>query len=517
MARDDQPPSPAAWPGFAAVSVATILTVVAFLRPARDLIQSWSAEEYSYAYIVPAIAALMLWHILAEHRPRPTPAWTGSAVVFFGIGLLVVGELSTLRQIAHYGFLATLTGIGLTFLGHRAMRLALPAFVYLLFAIPLPPQLHNSMSLDMQLWSSTLGVWLLDGLGRSVFQDGNVIDLGGFKLQVVDACSGLRYLFPLLSFSYLVAYTLSDRMWKKAVILLSALPITIGMNALRIAIIGLTVDLWGIEMAQGVLHDFEGWTIFAGCTAILLAEAWVLSRIAGRGTFRLDLFTRPEGKLLDGPVRLNGPGYVALCLLSAATALSVSGLLVDRKSPELPVVWLGQLPVNIGEWRGRTDSLDPATLKSLALDDYWLADYSTSDSEPPISLYVAYYRQQTMGSAIHSPSTCIPGGGWRVESTEHRAVHVGAQTIPIARLVIRRGEARQLVYYWFDERGKIVTSQLGAKWSLLVDSILLNRTDGSLIRILTAIGPQETMDQAEARLAAFLSAAYPPIDMALHP
>jgi len=512
------PPSPAIWPGLAAASVSLALTAVAFLRPAGDLLRSWGSEEYSYAYIVPVIAALMMWHILAEHRPRPTPAWTGVGLYLAAIVLLVVGELSTFRQIAHYGLVAALGGIVYTVLGHQAMRLALPAFVYLLFAVPLPPQIHNSISLDMQMWSSTLGVWVLELLGRTVYQDGNIIDLGVFKLQVVDACSGLRYLFPLFSFAYLVAYMLSDRMWKKAVILVSALPITIGMNALRIALIGISVDLWGIEMAQGLLHDFEGWTIFLGCTVILLGEAWLLSRFVGRGSFRLDLVTLPRGPISSGPLRVGAPGVAVLALAAGTAALTLSGTLAYRTTPNLPVVWLGQFPVTIGTWTGRTDTIESEVLKSLALDDYWLANYSRGGGEPPVNLYIAYYRSQTMGSAIHSPSTCIPGGGWRVDSSGTRSVAVGgAQTIPVARLVIRRGEARQLVYYWFHERDRIVTSQFEAKWSLMVDSLLLNRSDGALVRIITGLGPRETLDQAEARLTDFLADSYPQINTSLHP
>ena len=147
-----------------------------------------------------------------------------------------------------------------------------PAFVYLIFAIPLPHLFQADLSQGLQLLSSTIGVWPLDVMGIPVFQEGNVIDLGGYRLQVVEACSGLRYLFPLMSFGYLVAFLLQDRMWKRILIFLSTIPISICLNSLRITIIGITVDLWGPKMAEGFIHAFEGWVIFLICLVLLMLE-----------------------------------------------------------------------------------------------------------------------------------------------------------------------------------------------------------------------------------------------------
>ena len=107
----------------------------------------------------------------------------------------------------------------------------------------------------------------------------NVIDLGGYKLQVVEACSGLRYMFSLASLGFMAACLFRAALWKRIVLVLSTLPITIAMNSLRIAIVGLLVNRHGIEMADGFIHEFEGFSIFGACLVILFAEIWVLARI----------------------------------------------------------------------------------------------------------------------------------------------------------------------------------------------------------------------------------------------
>ena len=120
---------------------------------------------------------------------------------------------------------------------------------------------------------------MISFFGVPVFLDGNVIDLGVFQLQVAEACSGLRYLFPLMSFGFLFAVLYKGPAWHKAILFLSALPITVLMNSFRIGVIGVLVDRYGIEQAEGFLHTFEGWIIFVACIAILYLEAVLLQRL----------------------------------------------------------------------------------------------------------------------------------------------------------------------------------------------------------------------------------------------
>ena len=110
-------------------------------------------------------------------------------------------------------------------------------------------------------------------MGVPVYLDGNVIDLGVYKLQVAEACSGLRYLFPIMSFTYVFAVLYRGPLWHKLVLLALAVPIAVLMNAVRIGIIGILVDRYGIAQAEGFLHVFEGWVVFLSCIAHPL-PAW---------------------------------------------------------------------------------------------------------------------------------------------------------------------------------------------------------------------------------------------------
>ena len=103
-----------------------------------------------------------------------------------------------------------------------------------------------------------------------------LIDLGVTKLHVAEACSGLRYLFPILSFSYIFAVLYKGPMWHKAVLLISAAPITVFMNSVRIAVAGVIVQYYGLDWLDGFTHFFEGWVIFIACILILFALARIM-------------------------------------------------------------------------------------------------------------------------------------------------------------------------------------------------------------------------------------------------
>jgi EpsI family protein len=130
----------------------------------------------------------------------------------------------------------------------------------------------------------------------------------------------------------------------------------------------------------------------------------------------------------------------------------------------------------------------------------------------PVNLYIAYYSTQRIGSTIHSPSNCIPGGGWQIETSRTETVQIPSrEPIKLTRLLIRQGDTAELVYYWLDERGRDLTENYSSKWYLFWDSIFMHRTDGALIRVITPLAKGEAENAAEQRLNRFLAAVLPQI------
>jgi exosortase D (VPLPA-CTERM-specific) len=441
-------------------------------------------------------------------------SWFGVVFLIAALGLDVVGRLSALYVIQHVALLVAIAGLVLAFGGWQVLRILRMPLCILLFMIPLPNIFLNPLSSELQLISSSIGVSLMRQLGVVVLQNGNVIDLGGYQLEVAEACSGLRYLFPLMTLGFLIACFYRTEFWKRALVFVSSIPITLLMNSLRIAIIGITVDRWGVGMAEGTLHEVQGWMMFMLSAGVLLLEVMLLSRV-GRDR-------RPWRAVFD--MAMNSPTTVVQArtrrgLQRPAWAAAVSLALFAMLSVAMPAVHLNvpsresfaNFPLQLDKWSGRREVMDKVYLDGLKLDDYLLADYSAA-SGGPVNLYVAWYDSQTAGEATHSPRACLPGGGWRIVNLRRApisGVTLGGAQLTVNRVLIENGAQRELVYYWFMQRGRIVTSEYLVKWYLLVDSMLRHRTDGALVRLIVPLSEDVTIDASERQLRSFAAQVAP--------
>jgi len=487
-----------------------VMAVVIFYDGLKRMVEIWSVkEEYGYGYLIPFITIFLIWQ-KAEPLVRKEfrGAWTGTAVTLFGIAFYFLGELSALYIIVQYAFVIVIAGLFFSFLGWQAFKLVWAPLLLLIFMIPLPNFLYQGLSAQLQLISSELGVMVIRLMGISVFLEGNVIDLGSFKLQVVEACSGLRYLFPLATLAFLASYLYKGELWKKAVIFLSSVPITVLMNSFRIGMIGVLVEYGGISMAQGFLHYFEGWVIFMVCLAILVAEMWLLANVGGqklpwREAFGIEL---PARTPKDAPAkfRTTPTPFWGAALLLAIVVLPANFL--DKRAEISPArADFSGFPMTLGTWHGKVVHLEALYLDVLKLDDYLLADFVNTENKA-VNLYVAYYASQSKGESVHSPRSCIPGGGWQIKDITQKAlsnIAVNDRPFIVNRAVIQKGDSKQLVYYWFQQRGRNITNEYLVKWYLFWDALTRNRTDGALVRLVAFVQPGQDMEEADIRLSQF--------------
>ena len=485
-----------------------LVAAAAFRAPLLELVRRWTIQdEYSHGFLIPVVAAWLVWTRRNIIRASfGSPSWMGIFILLLAMFIHLLGLLSAIFILSQLAFIVALLGILVSIGGVSLLRTTFFPVIFLAFAIPLPYFIDATLSLKLQLVSSQLGVFFIRTFQIPVYLDGNVIDLGNYKLQVVDACSGLRYLFPLFSLSVLAAYLFHAPLWQRALILLSSIPITIAMNSLRIALVGLTMDRWGPRMADGALHFFEGWIIFVASAFLLALEAYLLGRLSGRRFF--DFFRIPNRAAKLSPRHENGSGsrlpLHASLFLICVTVLTSS--LISSRSETIPDRnRFVTFPIAIREWHGHSSQLETWAENDLAMDDYVLSDFSKADGKV-VNLYAAYYASQRSGESPHSPLVCIPGNGWsitRFERMESDTTH------PFNRAIIERNGSRQLVYYWYEERGRSVANEYWSKWYLLSDAMLRNRSDGALIRLITAIAPGELEHDADRRLDSFLQVLRP--------
>ena len=472
----------------------------------------WNTPEYSHAYLIPFISAFIIWQKYADiSKTELDGSWLGTAIVFAGIFFWYLGELSTLYIIIKYAFLVALFGLVLSFSGLKNIHFFYFAVFLLFFTVPLPNFIYNNLSSYLQLVSSKLGVEVIRLFGISVFLEGNVIDLGSYKLQVVEACNGLRYLFPLITLGVIVAYFYQEKIWKKILIIISTLPITILMNSMRIGVIGVLVEYWGIEMAEGFLHDFEGWIIFMLCFGILLTEMWLLTKFTSGRKFRdvLSIEVPSSNKVSNNnskkrriPIQ-----FTISVILLCCTAVAYS--VFPERSENIPErKTFTNFPYEISSWESNRKQLEKKFINALKFEDYLLANYSNHNST--IELYVAYYDSQRKGESAHSPRSCLPGAGWRI--TDRNIVEITykgeldeIKTININRMLVQKADDKYLMYYWFKQRHRHITNEYMVKWYLFWDGMTRNRTDGALIRVMYPLPSDVNVEEGDETIQSFIA------------
>ena len=495
------------------VLLAVLVALFGFSRSLLELVRRWTAqEEYSHGFFIPVIAAWLLWSrrdaIVAS---LDRPSWVGPVLILLAAIMHVTGELSALWLLSQTAFIVALLGIVLGLGGYQLLKVTFVPIIFLVFAIPLPYFIDAVLSWRLQLISSQLGTSFIRMLDIPVYLEGNVIDLGVYKLQVVEACSGLRYLYPLLGLGFLAAYLFQAPFWQRALVFLSTIPITILMNSLRIGIVGILVNRWGPQDADGFLHMFEGWIIFIACALVLVAEMTLLARVNGKRFF--EVFYPPKISA-SSPQQSSTQAFNQVPLLSCLfllCAMGAAGLLISARQEIQPErTTFAAFPNQIGDWRGRPAVLGSDVERGLGLTDYILSDYAQRDGRQ-VNLYIAYYASQRSGLSPHSPSVCIPGNGWQITQFErtHYTDDNRGISLPINRVIIGKGSSKQLVYYWFEQRGTQIANEYVSKLYLLRDAILMNRTDGALVRLTTSIYPTETEADADKRLQEFTQAVLP--------
>lgn len=487
--------------------VACISAVFFFQEGINDLLVAWKMPEYSHGPLIPILSGLMFLRQLktvpVNHGPV-TDRGPGVALLIFAVLIGAGGKIIEINDIVAYALILWVGAILLISFGWKVGKHFWPPVVHLAFMLPLPGAVYYGVSTYLQGVSSELGVFFLHLIQVPVFLEGNIIDLGVFKLHVAEACSGLRYLFPILSFSYIFAILYQGPMWHKALLLLSAAPITVLMNSVRIALAGWIVNNFGLDHLEGFSHFFEGWVIFISCVLILFVLAWLLVKLRGEQKSLVEALDLESDGLATQARRISLVKPSAAMIFAAVMvgALAVSWQFAPKRAEVIfdrePFVLF---PSQLGEWQlGSHQPLDPQVERVLGADDYLSVMLTRADTAPSVDLFVAWYQDQADGG-VHSPEVCLPGAGWEIAQLEQ--IDVADQAgVPfsINRAIIQKGVTRMMVYFWYDQRQVRTASMYEAKLQLMLGRFMNGRDDSAIVRLTTLIDPDETEADAQRRL-----------------
>jgi len=267
----------------------------------------WTDENYSHGLLIPFVIGYILWAErgkLRQAQGKPSMLWGGAAILLASFALWT-GVAGAELFMQRTSLVLMLAGVVVYFWGGRLLRLVWVPLFLLLLAIPIPTIVLNQIAFPLQLFASRCAVWSMRLFDIPVLRQGNVIELLPLnsletkKLEVVEACSGIRSLMTLMTLAVVFAYfsyppgSSGDGpeksgplswlknwgFWRSSLLVLSAIPIAILTNALRVSGTGVLARYYGVKIADGFFHSFSGWVIYIVAFLLLFAFGWILDRL----------------------------------------------------------------------------------------------------------------------------------------------------------------------------------------------------------------------------------------------
>lgn len=452
-------------------------------------------EDYSFGLLLPLVSGYIVYLKLPQIRSYLwRPSWLGLLFLVAGFSLYLVGELAADFYLPRLSLVMAITGVIFLMGGWGLVRLLLFPLFLLILMFPLPGLLTKQLTMPLQLVSSRLATAMLQVVGIPAFCQGNVIDLGVRQMQVVEACSGLRYILALLALGVIFCYFFQRRLWKILLLLLVLIPSAIVANAFRVMGMGIFPAL----QLPGFWHAFSGWLIFLFCLGILSLVNSISNKIKPVSALPPEQFAPPD------PAPRRTPAIMSYLVL-AVVLVALGGPIALRMS-RAPAVELHQsfanFPLELGPWHGQLVDIDPEMLKATQSDAHLNGEFSYPD-QPPVSLWMAYYKNQKK-KGLHSPKLCLSGSGWT-------QINMGTMEITrgglITYMVMEQMGYRVVVYYWYLQRGRWINDEYMYKAYMAYDGLFRRRTDGALIRLMTPAQPD--VEAARKRLNSFVNQLVP--------
>ncbi len=268
--------SPFSWVTIAWVSA---LLGVCYAPVLLALVSQWyNDEDMGHGFFVPLIAAYIVWLKRDEIRGRiPHPNWFGLVIVLWAAFQLYIATLGAELFLARTSFVISIIGVVLLLGGTDYLKIFRFPLFLLFFMVPIPAVIYNQITFPLQLRASEIAESAIGLLGIPIIREGNVLELANQKLNVVEACSGIRSLLTLTFFSLVYGYFSEKRTWIRVVLFFATIPIAIIANAGRVTLTGIIAQ-FKPELAEGLFHEAQGWVIFMVAMTIMIGVHQLLIR-----------------------------------------------------------------------------------------------------------------------------------------------------------------------------------------------------------------------------------------------
>ncbi len=480
----------------------------------------WTDDNYSHGLLVPFVVGYIVWYGFDRLRGATSDrgALLGLFLIIGAALMLLVGTMAAVLFAQRLSLLIMAAGVLVYFFGTGLVKRLALLFLLLLLSIPIPQLFFNKIAFPLQLLASRVADDGIRFLGIPVDRKGNVLEIvpaGStdiVRLEVVEACSGIRSLMTLITLALILGYFTSERRQRYAdglfgfftdrdvqrtvFLMVAAVPVALVTNAARVITTGLLAYYFGEETVNGFWHDISGSVVFLSALVILFGLNFFIkgwfggSNIAGSEPMSFVAAIR------KGPVSVRKTVTVFLAVVFCGVFVNWFQYRGEVHVARKP---LNEIPRQLGSWEQRNEDIrfDPETEKVLRASDYVMRDYYGPGKR--LNLYVGYYASQRSGATYHSPLSCLPGTGWEMVDPELVEVSTpGGHHLTVNQYVVQRGEHKEYLIYWYQGRGRTAASEYVDRFYTSYDSLTMRRSDGGMVRIMTPFGKDPARSLASA-------------------
>ena len=266
----------AAWAGVAVIASLMIWTYWPVLPSL--VMQWWNEEEYSHGFLIPFISLFLVWQKREQLRAIPMrPAYTGLVLAVLSFVVYATGIIGADLFLQRISIVGAIAGATLYVTGWSMFRALMFPVAFLIFMIPLPGIIFNSVAFPLQLLAAQIATDVMQVCAIPVFREGNVMHLAATSLDVEEACSGIRSLISLSALGVLFAYITETRWLPRVLLVAMVVPIAIVANVFRVTVTGLLAHYVSVDTALGLFHSVGGLSVFVVATLLLLAVSKLMT------------------------------------------------------------------------------------------------------------------------------------------------------------------------------------------------------------------------------------------------
>ncbi|MCP4641576.1 MAG: EpsI family protein [bacterium] len=468
------------------LAILAVELVLLYWRAGHELYVNWTLVDsyYSHGFLVPFVSAFFIWRersaILAAPRCSSASgfAWIAGASV-----MLLLGDFLGFRVFGHLSIVPMLTGISLILQGKaRTFRMWFP-IAFLLFMIPIPPSLTQSIALRLKLVAAECSVRLARMVTIPMVRQGSYVHFGDDYLLIGDVCGGLRSLIALLALGALMAYISQTRSWARWLVLFLSGPIAVVSNVFRIFLLCVVGYFYGSEVAGGTVHDVSGYLIFAVAIALFISLESALRWFAPAREESVEGAPRRELKPAHASPWHRGTLLALVALVTAAHLAILGGQ--ARAARNAIAMTDFDIPAQIVDYRqaGVDLEVEDHVREVLGTSSILIRTY-VSPRGRPLSLTVVY--AGTTRRSLHFPEVCLVGEGFEVLQQEMAPVGF---MFTAKRLVLSRGKGQEAVLYWFKTGDNLTGNYFLNAYYWAKNQLSFSTPTSSMIRLSTPVGP----------------------------